>query len=125
MAMLGRWPAWCQLSWRSIGRNGLMSVSKATGIRRSVVEDAAWCRRIRSRSQLGKALEHLRTKYSSLHIIARSMRSLGVVAGVNVTRPNQLLLGPGRGSMVAWARAFDAADRPAPRLFLGTLHLRT
>jgi hypothetical protein len=51
MAMLGRWPAWCQLScWRSIGTNGLMSGSKATGIRLSSGgKPWAWCRRIRNR----------------------------------------------------------------------------
>jgi hypothetical protein len=65
MAMLGRWPAWCQLScWRSIGTNGLMSGSKATG-----------------------------TEAQSTPLPARCDH-LVIVAGINVPGQSSLLLGP-------------------------------
>jgi hypothetical protein len=80
MAMLGRWPAWCQLScWRSIGTNGLLSGSKATGISGSVVEESHGRGAVASGiAGTGNALEHLRVEYRSpVHTIARPMRSLG------------------------------------------------
>jgi hypothetical protein len=127
MAMLGRWLAWCQLSWRSVGRNGLnerkqgdwypaiSSGGKPCGVVPSHPESQA----------PGNALEHLRAATEASTPLPARCDHLVIVAGVNVTGQSSCCLAPGRGSMVAWARAFDAADRPAPRLFLGTLHLRT
>lgn len=130
MAMLGRWPAWCQLScWRSIGRNGLMSGSKATGIRRSVVEEghAAWCRRIRNRSHGGMrwSISAPSTEAQSTPLPARCDH-LVIVAGVNAPRPSQPVAWPLiGGSMSATAPPFDAADPASAAALLGTFHLRT
>ena len=96
MAKLGRRPALCQLGWRSIGRNGLnerkqgdwypaiSSGGKPCGVVPSHPESQA----------LGNALEHLRADTEASTPLPTRCDHLVIVAGVNVTRPNQLLLGP-------------------------------
>ena len=59
-------------------------------------------------------------RHRSLHTIARRCDHQVIVAGVNVTGQTSCCLAL-VGDRWSRARAFDAADRPAPRLFLGTL----